>query len=122
MASSCIDVSDGLSADLAHIAQQSEVSMVLRLEDIPISASYQHYLRTGGNYDLALIGGDDYQLAFTANQSNAQKIQKIAEQTDTEVTKIGQVVAPSDAALMQTLNGKTYHLKSHGYQHFAEPL
>src|SRR5205807_2070924 len=61
LASAMIDISDGLSVDLAHICQESRVDGVVRLQAIPIAK--------GADLSLALHGGEDYELLFTAPKS-----------------------------------------------------
>ncbi len=63
-ASAAIDISDGLSADLNHICVASGVGACLNAEDIPIAPLVKHYLQDKA-LDLALTGGDDYELCFT---------------------------------------------------------
>ena len=66
VASSCLDVSDGLVQDLNHICKKSAVGIELNADSIPLSnALLQHYGKTQA-LQYALTGGDDYQLAYTA--------------------------------------------------------
>jgi thiamine-monophosphate kinase len=61
LATSMIDISDGLSTDLAHICEESAVGAVLNQNLVPIAG--------GANLELALRGGEDYELLFTARKS-----------------------------------------------------
>lgn len=126
-ASSCIDISDGLVADIQHIAKASDIAISLDVERLPLSTSYAHYLDVGGNLDLALSGGDDYQLAFTANPMHQTTLEKISSELGVELTDIGKIVAKhddisssgSDHLLQLSFNGKPYALdRDLGYQHF----
>jgi thiamine-monophosphate kinase len=63
-----IDVSDGLSSDLAHILKESKVGARIRAEQLPISDSLRHYCRRFAKspVEYALSGGEDYVLLITA--------------------------------------------------------
>ena len=94
-----MDVSDGLIGDLAHIARHSGLDAELRWEDIPLSPAGRLALlldAKGADASLAnqvLTGGDDYELLVTAPPSAAKRIQKIAHDTDTPITRIGRMGA-----------------------------
>lgn len=66
-ATSAIDISDGLSADLQHICKASGVGALLNLNTIPIHPLVKKYMGEGA-VNLALNGGDDYELCFTIPQ------------------------------------------------------
>ena len=120
-ACACIDVSDGLVADLSHIADRSEVSINLDVTQIPISKNYQAYVAQGGNLALALSGGDDYQLAFTAAAEHAVAINSVAQSLNVDVSKIGQVVNRMQQPLNLHADGDDYILDNvTGYQHFND--
>ncbi len=94
IATSVIDVSDGLIGDLSHIARSSDVSIELRVDDVPLAA-HEAAMRA-----TQLHGGDDYELVFTAPVHAAQMLQQIAQQTATPITRIGSVVAAQDDAVI----------------------
>lgn len=68
-ASSSIDISDGLVADLSHIAHQSKVKIVLDKKLIPVDCKLKDYCQENGKdvYDYILYGGEDYQIVFTSD-------------------------------------------------------
>jgi len=123
IAHSCIDVSDGLLADLQHIAVGSGVDMSIRVEDIPLSKQYQRYIEQGGNYDFALTGGDDYELLFTAPASQRTAIAELSKQSDTQITcigEVGQTVSDNHQPCIHTcLNQQPYQAKQSGFEHFS---
>ncbi|MFT5573458.1 MAG: thiamine-monophosphate kinase [Cryomorphaceae bacterium] len=120
IANACIDVSDGVVADLSHVAKQSDVSIELNVERIPVSAEYKQHLSMGGTYDLALGGGDDYELAFTAVRDRRGELLELAQTLGVKLTKIGRVTKTQDLAVSMSLNGEPYHLAEEpGYQHFS---
>ena len=120
IASACIDVSDGVVADLSHIAEQSAVSIKLNVALLPVSPHYQEYIHAGGDLDLALSGGDDYQLAFTAAPEHRQTLQGIASEIGTPITLIGQVIASTDEKVALFQGAERYQLNKVGYQHFHD--
>ena len=119
IASACLDISDGLIADLGHIAKQSEVSFEIDIDQIPLSLEYQDYIVKGGNVDLALSGGDDYQLAFTSSSDHRAEIQKLSQELNIAITNIGRVVKVNNKAVALFSDDEPYVLKNKsGYEHF----
>ncbi|MEM7361242.1 MAG: thiamine-phosphate kinase [Pseudomonadota bacterium] len=125
LASSCIDISDGLVAELGHVARGSNVAIEIDLEGVPLSSSYRTYLDNGGSYILALTGGDDYQLLFTAPQEKRAEINQVGKHLNLALSKIGQVNEldshsdkPIDAVMLR-YKDKAFELQDNsGYQHF----
>ena len=111
MATAMIDVSDGLSVDLSHICDESRVAAVINEEQIPIARQ--------ASLTLALHGGEDYELLFTANPGS-----KIAQAIEgVKVTEIGKIRLRSDnRPQIQILgqNGALKPLKPRGWQHFSD--
>ena len=121
IASACLDVSDGLLADLKHVCEQSSVSMSLDVSKVPVSKIYQKYLNNKEiTLDLAINGGDDYQLAFTADTQYRDDMQVLANKLSTPLVRIGKVVKQSTKAIQLFINEKPYSLKNRndGYEHF----
>ena len=122
IANSCIDTSDGLVADLSHIATQSGVSIMLELERMPLSTGYKQYLKLGGDLEYAVSGGEDYQLAFTVFEDRRGEVIELARQLGIRLTKIGSVAHENEQPVMLQLNQKPYSLENNaGYQHFRSP-
>lgn len=121
IASACIDVSDGLYGDLMHVANRSGVSIRLDVERLPVSSIYKQYMSLGGNYDLALAGGDDYQLAFSVKRDRRGEIQDLAESSNTKISKIGKVVEKGVVPVNLRFKGQPYQLnEANAYQHFGD--
>jgi thiamine-monophosphate kinase len=110
LATSMIDVSDGLSVDLAHICEESRVTAIVEENKIPIGK--------GADLELALHGGEDYELLFTV-PSRAKVPARIA---GIAVTEIGEIRNRGDySSAIQILgdNGKVRPLPQRGWEHFA---
>jgi thiamine-monophosphate kinase len=107
LASAMIDISDGLSTDLAHICEESQAGAVLHAESLPAIPGKD-------GLTLALHGGDEYELLFTAHP-NRRIPKQIA---GVPVTRIGEITGGRQMKLVGT-NGKTEVLKPSGWEHFA---
>jgi thiamine-monophosphate kinase len=105
LAHASVDVSDGLIADLDHIASVSGVRIVVEGECVPLSAPLKA-LWGENALSRAVAAGDDYQIAFAAPPG-----------MDGPFTRIGQVVAGEGVAL--TLGGQEIAIPKMGYQHFV---
>ena len=118
LASACIDISDGLAVDLGHILTRSHCGAQLELERIPVSALAQSMLGAKGAARLALSGGDDYELCFTAPASHQHAIQQAATHTDTAVTCIGQIT--QQAGLVLSFDGDLVDWQPERFMHFYD--
>ncbi|MBE0612606.1 MAG: thiamine-phosphate kinase [Burkholderiales bacterium] len=120
VASSAIDVSDGLVADLGHIGERSGAAIELRFARLPRSRA----LKTCADERLAqeclLAGGDDYELAFTASIDARAKVEALAGKLGLTLTCIGSVGA-GEPGLVSVYdgNGKPIQIASKGYDHFG---
>lgn len=113
IASSMIDISDGLSTDLGHICEQSGVSAQLEAAKIPIS---QLARGSREGLKLSLHGGDDYELLFTA-PARRHLPGRIA---GVRITQIGRIKKGKDGISLIDSQGKRLPLQSLGWQHFGE--
>ena len=116
LAVSCIDVSDGLVADLGHLAEESGCAALLHAGSVPVPAA------VGGDPDrlaLALTGGDDYELLFTAPEAARDALAALAAETGVAITEIGRTV-PGPAGRVDVLDarGAPLHLPQRGWDHF----
>ena len=113
-AHSMLDISDGLAQDLGHILTASRVGAALHLEQLPLSATLQQLPREQA-WQLALTGGDDYELCFTiAPERFKQFCQHYAGQFQLQV--IGQIIASPGLTLWY--QQQPYDMNLQGYQHF----
>lgn len=119
-ASSMIDVSDGLVADLRHILEESRVGARISLEEIPLSAGYKKYCdrKADDFYRPALCGGEDYELLFTARSSQQPRIKKISRQLALPITCIGRITSQCRRLEILDRCGRTVSSGKEGYTHF----
>ncbi|MDR7017772.1 thiamine-phosphate kinase [Acinetobacter sp. 3657] len=114
LASSMIDISDGLAQDLGHILKASKCGAKLLLDQLPIDKSLKEQnMRQAWHY--ALAGGDDYELCFTISPQNYEKL--LRQHLDVPLTIIGEIA--QQTGLLFEYMGEIYPLDVHGYQHFA---
>jgi thiamine-monophosphate kinase len=114
-ASASVDVSDGLIADLGHVAAASRVCITLDAQAIPRSAALRAFW--GDSIEAivrAATSGDDYQIAFTADPAREKDI--LAAAKTIPVTRIGTVTAGQGVVLM--FDGKPVAVPKPGYRHF----
>lgn len=111
VASACIDVSDGLSTDLSHICEESSVGAIV----IAAAIAVHPYARKLQNaLELALHGGEDYELLFTA-PANARVPARIG---GVQIIRIGEITSAKKIRVSQ--DGKTYVATPAGWEHFRE--
>jgi thiamine-monophosphate kinase len=91
VANACIDISDGLEQDLAHILKRSNVGASIKLADIPLSDEVSKYVQKTNDWCLPLAGGDDYQLCFTVSQNKVADVKKIATKLGINLSAIGKI-------------------------------
>ncbi len=116
-ASAAIDISDGLIADLGHICQASNVGANIVLDAIPLSNIMRDSLLLEDSINLALTGGDDYELLFTVSEDNKVGMETSLSHAGTPVTCIGQINATQ--TISTTLNNKPVPISSAGFEHFS---
>jgi thiamine-monophosphate kinase len=109
-ANACIDLSDGLVADLGHILTKSNVGASINFSQLPLSSEVKTYIKETGDWQLPLIAGDDYQLCFT-----------LPPQSVAQLTIDCQPIGVIEATLGQRIDyqGERVTLTTEGYQHFA---
>lgn len=112
-ASAMIDISDGFLADLNHLVESSKSGAQLKLADLPLSKTLIRVFGKADARQLALFGGDDYELCFTANGSHREEIQSIAHELGFPITRVGQIVKEQGIS-----NAEGQLMIVNGYEHF----
>jgi thiamine-monophosphate kinase len=116
IATAAIDVSDGLLADLGHVCEASGCGAVVDADSVPLSAELRSACAPDRAIELALAGGDDYELCFTAPAARAAAISAAAAATGTPMARIGSIVAGDGVLCLR--GGEPYAPQARGYRHF----
>lgn len=120
LATSMIDVSDGLLLDLERITVHQGLGAEVRLMDVPVSADYDEFVSrySSDRYELALGGGEDYELLFTSPSENRQQINKISQSLSLSITEIGRIMSENVIRVIDA-NGEEVTLNRRGFVHFS---
>ena len=117
VASSAIDVSDGLLGDLGHILEASRVAAEIDLASLPVSAVLREYMHKPLGRHCALSGGDDYELCFTVPVTRHVEVSRIAAKLSLQLTCIGKIVA-GHGCVVHDATGDILEVEAGGYDHF----
>lgn len=111
-----IDVSDGLSSDMLHICRQSNTGCLIYEEKLPI---HDETRQTALEFNIppttcALNGGEDYELLFTVDQKEYEKLV-----LNEQVSVIGYITAPEEEVMLVTKSGNKHKLIAQGWNAFG---
>ena len=119
LANAAMDISDGLVADLGHICEVSGVGAEIEVDKVPLSEAVQAAIAIGlGGIELALTGGDDYELLFTASSDHFDAILALGDRLDLRPVVIGKIIADEKARVVGA-DGRPLTFGSRGYRHFG---
>jgi len=121
VANSALDVSDGLTGDLSHILEQSDVGATIDLAAVPRSPSLDRLLDSDQRplaLDCLLAGGDDYELCFTASRENAARVSAIGAETGVALARIG-TITPTRGLTVRDERGVPLSALPRAFDHFA---
>jgi thiamine-monophosphate kinase len=116
LATSCLDISDGLLQDAGHIASASHVALSIESEAIPLSDAALELMQQDILFMDLITGGDDYELLFTAPADASAQLMAIANQTGIPITRIGSVQPGSGVTLVDKA-GMPIPFTKGGWQH-----
>jgi len=113
---SMIDISDGLASEILHLCKESGVGCQLYEDKIPLDPSTEKIAK---DFQIvpsvaALSGGEDYELLFTIDQGDYEKIQQMSD----DVTVIGYMTPDKDIAELITPDNHAIPIKAQGWNHF----
>ncbi len=122
LATSMIDISDGLIGDLRHICEESRVGAEIFQERLPVSEYMSRiYSDSRRLYDMILNDSDDYELIVTCPPENIQIIRSVvAEINNVPVSEIGKITDASEGLKIILSDGSRRDLNSHGWDHFKK--
>ncbi len=111
-----IDISDGLISDLKHICQASQVSARIEVDRLPVQPAVRANFGERA-LELALSGGEDYELLFTAS---AEVVDKVTAAASLPVTVIGEIMADRVGEItLVDGKGNPVNLPKEGWEHFT---
>jgi thiamine-monophosphate kinase len=117
IASACIDVSDGLLADLGHVCTASGVGAEIELDALPASPALLAAFDATARNGLQAGGGDDYELCITAAPGQREAIASAIRDCGTQLTRIGRIVAATGVRALRA-DGNEWIPERTGYVHF----
>ena len=117
-ASACLDVSDGLLADLGHICEASGVGAEIDAALLPYSPALRASFNETAALGFALTGGDDYELCFTVHAACVDEVQAVLARSGGGATRIGRIVA-GEGVRVRDRDGAWLETMRQGWDHFA---
>lgn len=118
IASSAIDLSDGLYSDIGHILQRSAVGASIDVQKIPLSQALKDSCDQTTALELALSGGEDYELLFTVPENKRGSLEVLLSPYGVPLSCIGRVTGL--AGKLELRNGEQqYNFEHQGFKHFV---
>jgi len=117
LATSMIDISDGLSSDLHHLCTESKLGAMIDAGKLPLDENVRHLCgrRALDPLALALHGGEDFELLFTVSPGNISRLPKRVDSVN--ISYIGEITEPTDVVRIRE-KGHEWDLTAEGFQHF----
>lgn len=121
IAHACIDISDGLLADLGHVCRASRAGARIRIDALPASRALRAAFDGDDLRTLQAAGGDDYELCFTAPRSARLAVEEAMALCDTPVTRIGRLDGGAGRVILHDDGDDRaeWAPSRQGYEHFS---
>lgn len=119
LASSLLDVSDGLLGDLGHILEQSAVGAVISAGALPLAPLEAACGDAALAFRACTAGGDDYELLFTAPVARRAEVGALAERLHLPLHRIGSITPAEQGLRLRDHDGQLRPLAANGYDHFG---
>ncbi|MCL1074055.1 thiamine-phosphate kinase [Shewanella dokdonensis] len=116
LASSAIDLSDGLNSDICHVLKASGVGAVIDVEKLPLSPAMSDSVTLETALNYALCGGEDYELLFTVPEAQRGALDTALSHAGVRFTQIGQIQAVNKLKLQ--FKGEEFVPTQQGFEHF----
>lgn len=120
IAHACIDVSDGLLADLGHVCRASRAGAQIDVDALPASDALIAAFDPPTRRELQSAGGDDYELCFTAPKTARLAVQEAMHACDVMATRIGGITADAGDIHLRDAAGAEWSPSHTGYVHFED--
>ena len=117
-ANACIDVSDGLLADIKHVLEASACGARIELASLPAAENLSS-LDQESRWKHQLSGGDDYELLFTLPSEKQTMLASWREQLDINLSIIGEIEGESGIRCVRP-DGTVYQSRNSGFEHFGQ--
>ncbi|MBO0800295.1 MAG: thiamine-phosphate kinase [Blastocatellia bacterium] len=119
LAHALIDVSDGLAQDLAHLCRESGAGALIDYDSLPIAAEVSLIAQDRDSaLSLALNGGEDFELLFTAASAAAERLRETAGSCGLELSRIGEIVEGGGSEVLLRSKGDLKPVSIRGFDHF----
>lgn len=120
LAHAAIDLSDGLSSDVGHVCDESHVGAEIRGNALPLSSQLRAFAQrqNADPMEIALQGGEDYELLFTAPAKRHQNVLQVSEQTRVPIACIGEIKPKTFGRQLELPEGRKRKLANKSFTHF----
>ena len=113
LASSAIDISDGLAGDLRHIMEASSCGAIVHVSQLPLSKALQECVDRPTAEQYALAAGDDYELCFTVPPGREEQLAELSSSLDVAITAIGEITDERELVLRDAKGQQNYVAYTH---------
>ncbi|GIU45941.1 thiamine-monophosphate kinase [Shewanella sairae] len=116
IASSAIDISDGIMSDIQHVIKSSQMGAVINVDRLPLSEQLVRNTTADMALSYALTGGEDYELLFTVPEAQKGALEMALAETGVRFTQIGQICTGGQLTLLN--ENKPFEPVNLGFEHF----